>query len=125
MMAVVRDVQVTTPSGLVIGHAKGFDLDTPMFDQFFSRVCRGLIHDVLGDADLVELDFEWRMLDDRDQLKGTIQSLPVNPHFRRIGTEFEFIGFCVRSDWPSLWIMQFYQGPVFMVFATPKSIDNQ
>ncbi len=117
----LRDVEIQTPEGHVIGTAPAFDLDDPRFDALFERTVRGLIYHHSGSPAPVNLDVEWKTVDDINELPISPDLFKSNVSYQgKIGTEFEHFGFMTGPDRQSLWIMQFFGGKSFMVLAKPR-----
>ena len=120
----MKDVEVKTPGGVILGNAMGFDLDDPAMDGFFKRLGQGLLHEATKIGYEGPIHAEWKLVDDSEKTAAKLCSLPIPPYRYRVGAEFDSLGYFHRAESPSLWIVQFYQGPIFKVMVNHLEPDE-
>jgi hypothetical protein len=114
-------VDVRTEAGLFLGKAAGIKLDQPQFDRFFKRLARALLFRCTG-IGLLECLVEWRPVVGTKLSELQKQFAEIPPACAGTVGErvFDFAGFINDPERDlSLWVLQFYAGPIFMMLLHP------
>jgi len=114
-------VDVRTEAGLFLEKAAAFNLDQPQFDRFFKRLARGLLFSCTKTS-FADCLVNWRPVAGANAAGLETQLHGVRPAYTgAVGSRvFDYLGFVKDPRRAlSLWIVQFYGGPVFMMLLHP------
>jgi len=103
-------ITIRTSSGTAIGTAPGFNLDSPLMDNFLHRVTRALVHKERKTG-YVASTIKWKLNPPTQTLSGFNQFGQT----RHVGDIFSYSVIFSPQPPTSYWYLQFYQHLNFLV----------
>lgn len=119
LSSTMRDVEVRTPSGTVIGKRTAYLWPAPVFESVVERIARGLYFhhfgEVLGSRVACEVGF-------LNSLPETVVKDTADWPYSHVGDAFAYrFGRAEEQPLNSLWVLEFYQGHWASVETRPAS----
>ncbi|TKJ38365.1 hypothetical protein CEE37_12660 [candidate division LCP-89 bacterium B3_LCP] len=117
-------VDFHTKGGIYLGKKSAFNFDNPMWDKFFNRMARGLLHHE-NSFGYVECTTDWKKLEENITPEDVPEDLKIAIQYGKlviIGDNiFQYIGCFHPSIITSLWFLIFYGGVVFKVMIKEEA----
>ena len=127
----IREINITTASGIYVGKASGYDVDLRRLDRVAARITKGLYFHELGMRVPETFQVKAHCLDGFDWIDSALNAQLFNMLGRVLdSTSPRVLGENVFAYWfqpaidnsmASLWVLKFYERVIFFAMVIPKT----